>query len=72
MTDTVSDILTSFIVAIVITLPIMVVLVLSGNLEYIVKELTLPAYQIAFVLWLIMTITVFWFLRSDEPKMYES
>lgn len=71
MTDMVSDILTSFVVAIIITVPIMVVILLSGVTENLGKW-TMPVYQIALVVWTIITIAVFGFLRSNEPKMYES
>jgi predicted membrane protein len=68
MTDLVSNLLTSFIVAIIVTIPIMVVIAMSGvDLDY--KEI--PFYQLTLIVWSIAAIIVFGFIKSNEPKMYE-
>jgi hypothetical protein len=69
MTDFVSNLLQAFIIAITITIPIMGVIALSGvDLDY--KEI--PFYQLALIVWIIITIAVYGFIKADEPKMYES
>lgn len=69
MTDLVSNLLTSAIVAIMVTIPIMAVITLSKvNLDY--KEI--PFYQLMLIVWSVIAIIVFGFIKSGELKMYES
>jgi hypothetical protein len=69
MTDSVSDLLMASIVAIIITILLMVIFVLSGVGDNMGKW-ALPVYQIAFTVWILITITIFGLIQRSERKSY--